>query len=69
MLCAGSSVPLEQHLRPLIFLEPELPLERALARMRSSGLRLAAVGTARRPLGIVTLKDLVEEISGELARW
>jgi CBS domain containing-hemolysin-like protein len=69
VLYAGSGVPVEQHLRPLIFLEPELSLERALARMRSSGLRLAAVGTARRPLGIVTLKDLVEEISGELARW
>jgi CBS domain containing-hemolysin-like protein len=69
VLHAGPGVPLAAHLRPLILLEPDLPIERALARMRSSGLRMAAVGSAERPLGIVTLKDLVEEISGELARW
>ena len=69
VLAAGEGGALAEHLHPLIFLEPSLPIDRALAQMRTSGLRMAAVGTAERPLGIVTVKDLVEEISGELVRW
>jgi putative hemolysin len=61
--------PLEGHLRPLLSLAPDTPLDRALARLRTSGQRAAIVGDLARPLGLVTLKDLVEEISGELARW
>ena len=57
------------HLRPMISLEPAMPLDRALARLRSSGQRAALVGDASAPLGLVTVKDLVEEISGELSRW
>lgn len=56
-------------LRPLLALEPDTPLDRALARLRASGQRAAVVGSPSRPVGWVTLKDLVEEISGELARW
>jgi len=37
--------------------------------MRANGQRAALVGPPARPLGLVTLKDIVEEISGELARW
>ena len=58
-----------RHLRPMISLEPAMPLDRALARLRSSGQRAALVGARSEPLGWVTVKDLVEEISGELARW
>ena len=69
VLADRGQAPLATHLHPLIFLEPAMPIDRALSRMRASGLRMAAVGTAERPLGIVTVKDLVEEISGELVRW
>jgi len=58
-----------RHLRPMIALEPSTPIDRALARLRATGQRAALVGPSARPLGLVTLKDLVEEISGELARW
>jgi CBS domain containing-hemolysin-like protein len=37
--------------------------------MRASGQRLAVVGSLAEPLGLLTLKDLVEEISGELGDW
>lgn len=60
--------PLE-HLRPLITLGADLSLDRALARLRAEGQRLAVVGRRETPLGLVTVKDLVEEISGELSRW
>jgi putative hemolysin len=59
----------ERHLRPLLEMAPDTPLDRALARLKQTGQRAALVGDAARPLGLVTLKDLVEEISGELARW
>jgi CBS domain containing-hemolysin-like protein len=57
------------HLRPLITLGADLSLDRALARLRAEGQRLAVVGRREAPLGLVTVKDLVEEISGELSRW
>jgi putative hemolysin len=69
VLGAGRSRPLESHLRPLLTLPAETPLDRALARLRTAGQRAALVGAPNHPIGIVTLKDLVEEISGELARW
>jgi CBS domain containing-hemolysin-like protein len=57
------------HLRPLLALPPELSVARALLRLRASAARLALVGTPEAPVGMVALKDLVEEISGELATW
>jgi putative hemolysin len=69
VLGTDPETPLERHLRPLLSLASDTPLDRALARLRTSGQRAAVVGDPARPLGLVTLKDLVEEISGELARW
>ncbi len=68
-LGAGPGVPVTSHLRPLISLEPGVSLDTALVRLRASGQRAALVGQPSRPLGLVSLKDIVEEISGELSRW
>lgn len=68
-LGAGPSVAVTDHLRPLFQLDPDVSLDRALALLRAHGQRAALVGPVSRPLGLVTLKDIVEEISGELARW
>lgn len=69
VLGGGPEEPALDHLRPLLALPPDLVVDRALARLRQAGARLALVGTAREPVGIVTLKDLLEEISGELSGW
>lgn len=69
VLGEGPGEPVLVAVRGVIELDPELPVDKALARLRTSGQRLAVVGTRRVPLGLVTLKDLVEEISGELAAW
>ncbi len=69
VLQAGADKPVLTHLRPLLFLEPELSVDRALTQLRVTGRRLAVVGTEAEPLGLVTLKDLVEEISGDLGGW
>ena len=68
-LGAGPDEPVLSHLRDVVELEPLMPVDRALARLRASGQRLAVVGTRRQPLGLLTLKDLLEEISGDLAGW
>jgi len=68
-LAAGPEADLGTCRRPLPCLPPDLPLDRALARLRGAGQRAALVGSPSEPLGLVTLKDLVEEISGDLARW
>jgi putative hemolysin len=57
------------RLRPIPELAPDLPVDRALHRLRAAGQRLAIVGSSSAPVGIVTLKDLLEEISGDLVRW
>ncbi len=66
VLQAGAERPVVEQLRDLQFLDPELSVDRALAHLRTSGRRLAGVGAPEAPLGLVTLKDLVEEISGDL---
>jgi CBS domain containing-hemolysin-like protein len=55
--------------RPLVALSPDVTLDRALARLRAAGQRMALVGTPQAPVGLVTLKDLVRTISGELGDW
>ena len=49
--------------RPILALEPSLPLDRALARLRTSGQRLALVGSPEAPRGLVLLMDLLAAIS------
>lgn len=55
-------------LRPLPAFAPDLPIDRALARLRISGQRLALVGLPETPRGLVTLMDLVAAISGRAGR-
>ena len=57
------------HLREVLTLQPGTPVDRALARLRLRGVRMAIVGTAKAPVGLVALKDLLEEISGDLGSW
>jgi putative hemolysin len=49
--------------RPLVELPADLPLDRAVARLQAAGQRLAIVGTARAPRGLVTLMDLLATLA------
>ncbi len=69
VLAGPKGTAIERHLRPIVALEATMPLDRALSRLRLTGQRAALVGSASSALGLITLKDLVEEISGELHRW
>jgi len=55
----------------IVMLNAQAPIHDALRRMREQRSRLAVVvtGSDDRPVGIVTLKDLVEPLTGELQAW
>ncbi|MAG62675.1 hypothetical protein CMO84_04055 [Candidatus Woesearchaeota archaeon] len=66
VLSAGPESPVLSHLRRVSALPADTPVDRALLHLRGGGRRGAVVGTVEEPVGWVTLKDLVEEISGEV---
>jgi CBS domain containing-hemolysin-like protein len=56
--------------RGVLSVPADLPVSQALFRMQKARAAMAVVRDARgRPLGIITIKDLVEEIVGELGAW
>lgn len=69
VLGEGDPATLRAQVRPMVVLAPGTPVDKALARLRSAGVRIALVGEPSAPIGVVTLKDLLEEISGPLKHW
>lgn len=62
--------PIRELMRPPTFLAAKLPLRQALAELQKQQSGMAIVVDAhQRPLGVATVKDLVEAITGELASW
>ena len=61
---------LEHHLQPIPSLAPQQSVATAMMTLQSQGQAIAAiVDRSSRLLGIVTFKDLLEELSGELHDW
>jgi len=65
---------LEAFVEPVRQLDSTTPVIDAIGVMRREKLKIVLVTRKRRtgrsvPLGIVTMKDLVEELLGELAEW
>jgi CBS domain containing-hemolysin-like protein len=57
-------------LRPILLLPPSVSALDAIGRMRRERVQMAVVGErVDRPLGIVSIKDLVEPLVGDLAAW
>ncbi|MBB6430799.1 CNNM domain-containing protein [Algisphaera agarilytica] len=50
-------------------LTPEMPLRQALQHLQTHSIAIAVVADAQRPVGVVTVKDLVEPITGDLRNW
>lgn len=55
--------------RPATYLEADMPVDDALLRLRHARQRMGIVTEGGKAVGIVTIKDLVEEIVGELSVW
>jgi len=68
---------LRKFVMPLETFTAETPVIEAMNNMRKQNLKIVLVSAKantkqkkpQRPLGIVTMKDLVEELTGELAQW
>jgi|TARA_B100000959_G_C14924793_1_gene601071 CBS domain containing-hemolysin-like protein len=62
--------PTEELIIEPLYVTPKTKVQDALHQLRKSGKVMAIVSLdGEKPLGIVTLKDLVEPIVGELAAW
>ncbi|MEM7228355.1 MAG: CNNM domain-containing protein [Planctomycetota bacterium] len=61
----------EELAQPTLTFEPDTPIRDALRQMRHERIAMGIIEhpRTRRKLGIVTLKDLVEPLTGELAVW
>jgi CBS domain containing-hemolysin-like protein len=66
---ADPDAPLASRIRPTVHLAPDMPVREALVTMKTAGVRLAIVSDKGKPVGIVTAKDLVEPLIGELHAW
>jgi CBS domain containing-hemolysin-like protein len=67
LVARTKAVVLEDAIRPVFELPPDLPVMIALARFRRARQHLALVRAVDGPvLGIVTLEDVLEEIVGEI---
>jgi len=64
---------LEPFVQPIPRLDAETPLIDAIDTMRRREQKIILVTRLRTkretPVGIITMKDLVEELTGELAEW
>jgi CBS domain containing-hemolysin-like protein len=54
---------------PPVTVPASMPVREALHRLRQEGTPMALVTDRDRPLGVVTIKDLVEPLTGELEVW
>ena len=62
--------PVSEHARAAIELRSDEPVSAALVKMQSARQAMAiVVDRSGECLGVLTIKDLVEEIVGDLAAW
>ena len=55
----GGSLPLDRIMRPIEAIEPSIPADRLLARLREKKMHQAAVVEGGRLLGLVTIRDVL----------
>ena len=69
-LCADERQNWHRFVRPPVSLTADTSIDVALLRLKKEKQPMGiVVNESSRPLGIVTMKDLVEEIVGDLAAW
>ena len=70
LLPEGTDKPALAALRPAVTLSATTPIREALARLQREHVSIAIVtSSSARPMGIITVKDLVEPLTGEIAHW
>lgn len=61
--------PVSQLVKPAVRLAAGVPVRDAMKTLMAEGERMAVVVEGGRPIGLVTMKDLVEPLTGELRAW
>lgn len=61
--------PIRELMTPAHTIKADLPLREALQRFQKNRLAIAVVVEGKKPVGLVTVKDLVEPITGSLNSW
>ncbi len=61
--------PITDLMTPVVKLDIKTPLREALSTIQARRLAMAIVTRQKKPVGIVTVKDLIEPITGELVSW
>jgi len=69
VLISGDAADPAEKMRPPLVLPSDLNVTDALYRMQRKGEVMATVESGGRHVGLVTMKDLVEEIVGDLEAW
>lgn len=74
LLCDQSFDSLDNFIKPIRDIPAETTVSDAINIMQSENLKIMLVkktsyGSVTKPLGIITMKDLVEELIGELTEW
>jgi len=66
----NTATPVREAMEPAVFLPGSTTVRQAMARMQTEHIGLAIVTRADgKPAGVVTLKDLVEPLTGEIINW
>lgn len=60
---------LKTLLQPILEIDVEVPIRIALRQLQEQKAAMAIVIKDKTPIGIVTIKDLIEPITGELTSW
>jgi CBS domain containing-hemolysin-like protein len=68
-LCLSDGRPVSQLVKPAVRLAAGVPVRDAMKTLVGEGSRMAVVMEGGRPIGLVTMKDLVEPLTGELRAW
>ena len=68
-ICLAEGRPVEQLMRPAVRLAAGVPVRDAMRTLLNEGERMGVVVENGRPIGLVTMKDLVEPLTGELRAW
>ncbi|MEM9019639.1 MAG: CNNM domain-containing protein [Planctomycetota bacterium] len=70
LLPEATAQPARAAQKNAVLLDAKTPIRQALARLQREHLGMAIVtGNTSRPIGIITVKDLVEPLTGEITQW
>lgn len=70
LIAPSDPTPVRSAMKPAVYLQGTMTVRDALAQMQRDHIGLAVVRRSDgKPAGVVTVKDLIEPLTGEIANW